>query len=90
MFNIQKRVKIDQKSNFGTFWKCHIGDNECHFFQVEQCVSRPEPSGTKIRVGSNVMDVRYKVVALTNDDTICGPFKNNLFFELHLKPFRPF
>ena len=42
------------------------------------------------RVGPNVMDVRYNVVALTNDDTICRPFKNNFVFELHLKLFRPF
>ena len=43
-----------------------------------------------VRVGSNVMDVRYKVVALTYDATICRPFKNNFVFELHLKLFRPF
>ena len=35
------------------------------------------------RVGSNVMHVRYNVVPLTNDDTICRVFKNGFVFEVH-------
>ena len=42
------------------------------------------------RLGSNVRDMRYKVEVLTNDDPICGLFKNSFVFDLHLPPFRPF
>ena len=44
----------------------------------------------RARLGSNVRDVRYKVEVLTNDDPICGLFKNSFVFDLHLQPFRPF
>ena len=47
-------------------------------------------ASTYIRLGSNVRDVRYKVEVLTNDDPICGLFKNSFVFDLHLPPFRPF
>ena len=73
---IGRESAVIREKTFGLLWK-----NVSQILHVGNLSSR---------LGSNVRDVRYKVEVLTNDDPICGLFKNSFVFDLHLPPFRPF